>query len=185
MQWPSHYNHLVYHVPPASLYEQFLKLLNVHKACSDLDKGPALSWQLYSSLLFPIQWLIHAVINFSYVQLWTPLRKRFFNIEHEEFQIHVSIYGWLKNWGVMQEVSHSHNVWQNRNEITQFTPELWFYDAFWLTSTNILKLVMQEVSRAIFSLLKKSKIILLSRNFISWRRPEICWTLFHYPWLTS
>ena len=55
MQWPSHYNHLVYHVPPASLYEQFLKLLNVHKACSDLDKAPALSWQLYLSLHSPIQ----------------------------------------------------------------------------------------------------------------------------------
>ena len=26
--------------------------------------------------------------------------------------------------GVMQEVSHSHNVQQNRNEITQYTPEL-------------------------------------------------------------
>ena len=140
MQWPSHYNHLVYHVPPASLYEQFLKLLNVHKACSDLNKAPALSWQLYLSLLFPIQWLSHAVINFSRFQLWTPSRKRIFNIEHEEFQIHVWNYGWLKSWGVMQEVSHSHNVWQNRNEITQFTPELWFYDAFWLTSTNILKL---------------------------------------------
>ena len=54
MQWPFHYNHLLYHVPPASLYEQFLKLLNVQmltvktvktvKACFDLDKGPALSW---------------------------------------------------------------------------------------------------------------------------------------------
>ena len=140
MQWPSHYNHLVYHVPPASLYEQFLKLLNVHKACSDLDKAPALSWQLYLSLLSPIQWLSYDTINFSRVQLWTPSRKRIFNIEHEEFQIHVWNYGWLKCWGVMQEVSHTDNVWQNRNEITQFTPELWFYDAFWLTSTNILKL---------------------------------------------
>ena len=141
MQWPSHYNHLAWHVPPASFYEQFLKLLNVHKACSGLDKASALSWQLYLSLLSPIQWLSHAAINVSRVQLWTPSRKRIFNIEHEEFQIHVWNYGWLKSWGVMQEVSHSHNVWQNRNEITQFTPELWFYDAFWLTSTNILKLV--------------------------------------------
>ena len=140
MQWPSHYNHLVYHVPPASLYEQFLKLLNVHKACSDLDKAPALSWQLYLSLLFPIQWLSHAVINFSRVQLWTPSRKRIFNIEHEEFQIHVWNYGWLKSWEAMQENSHSDNVLQNRNEIFQFIPELWFYDAFWLTSTNILNL---------------------------------------------
>ena len=140
MQWPSHYNHLVYDVPPASLYKQFLKLLNVSKACSDLDKGPALSWQLYLSLLFPIQWLSHAVINFSRAQLWTPLRKRIFNIEHKEFQIHVWNYGWLKSSAVTQEVSHSHNVWQYRNEITQFTPELCFYDAFWLTSTNILKL---------------------------------------------
>ena len=38
MQGPSHYNHLVYHVLQASLYEQFLKLLNVYKACSDLVK---------------------------------------------------------------------------------------------------------------------------------------------------
>ena len=30
----------------------------------------------------------------------------------------------LKVRGVMQEVTHSHNVWQNRNEITQLTPEL-------------------------------------------------------------
>ena len=52
MQWPSHYNHLVYHVPPASLYEQFLKLLNVHKACSYVDKTPALSWQLYLFFAF-------------------------------------------------------------------------------------------------------------------------------------
>ena len=55
MQWPSHYNHLVYHDPPASLSEQVLKLLNVHKACSDLGKGRALSWKFYLSLLFPIQ----------------------------------------------------------------------------------------------------------------------------------
>ena len=34
-QWLSHYNHLVYHVPPTSLCEQFLKLLNVHKDYSD------------------------------------------------------------------------------------------------------------------------------------------------------
>ena len=47
MQQPSDYNHLVYHVSPAILYEQFLKLLNVHKACSDLGKGTALSRQLY------------------------------------------------------------------------------------------------------------------------------------------
>ena len=41
----------------------------------------------------------------------------------------------------MQEVSHSHNVLQNQSEIIRFTPpELWFFDAFWLTSTNILKL---------------------------------------------
>ena len=119
MQWPSHYNHLVYHVPPASLYEQFLKLLNVHKACSDLYKAPALSWQLYLSLLFPIQWLNHAVINFSRVQLWTLSRKRIFNIEHEEFQIHVSNYGWLNylmtwklylmtwNWNMLNVISLS------------------------------------------------------------------------------
>ena len=140
MQWPSHDNHLVYHVPPASLYERFLKLLNAHKACFDLDKGLALSWQLYLSLLFPIQCLSHAVINFSHVQLWTPSQKRIFNIEHEEFQINVWNYGWLKSLGVMQEVSHSRNIWQNQNEITQFTPELWFSGAFWLTWTNILKL---------------------------------------------
>ena len=133
MQWSPHYNHLVYHVPPASLYETFYtskslrKLLNVHKVCSDLVKGTALSWQLYLSLLFPIQWLIHAVINFSLVQLWTPSQKRIFNIEHEEFHIHVWNYGWLKKLGEMQEVSHSYNVWQNRNEMT------WFYDTFWLT----------------------------------------------------
>ena len=42
--------------------------------------------------------------------------------------------------GVTKEVSHSDNVWQNLNEIFQFTPELWFYDAFWPASTNILKL---------------------------------------------
>ena len=36
----------------------------------------------------------------------------------------------LKVGGVMHEVSHWDNVWQNRNEITQFTHELWFYDAF-------------------------------------------------------
>ena len=54
MQWPSHYNHLVYRVPPASLYEQFLKLLSILKACSDLGKGTAVSWNLYLSLLFLI-----------------------------------------------------------------------------------------------------------------------------------
>ena len=140
MLWSSHYNHLVYHVQHASLYEQLLKLLNVHKACSDLGKGTTLSWQLYLSLLFPTQWLSHPVINFSRVQLWSPSRKRSFNIEHEEFQIGAWNYGWLNSWGEMQEVSHSHNVWQNRNEITQFIPKLWLYDAFWLTSTNILKL---------------------------------------------
>ena len=133
MQWPSHYNHLVYHVPPASFYEQFFKLLNVHKACTK-------SWQLYLSLPFPTQWLSHAEINFLRVHLRTPSRKRIFNIEHEEFQIHFWNYGSLKHFGEMQEVSHSHNVWQNESEITEFTPELWFYDTFWLTSTNILKL---------------------------------------------
>ena len=57
----------------------------------------------------------------------------------------------------MQEVGHTDNVWQNRNEIFQFTLELWFYGAFWLTSTNILKLgVMREVSRAIFWLWKNN-----------------------------
>ena len=45
----------------------------------------------------------------------------------------------------MQEVSHSYNVWQNRNEIIQFTPELWFYDAFWLTSTNNLNFIAPEM----------------------------------------
>ena len=40
----------------------------------------------------------------------------------------------------MQEVSHGHIVWQNRNEIAQFTSKLWFYDTFWLTSTNIIKM---------------------------------------------
>ena len=40
----------------------------------------------------------------------------------------------------MQEVSHRDNIGQNRNEITQFTLEIWFYDAFWLTAINILKL---------------------------------------------
>ena len=140
MQWPSHYNHLVYHVPPASLYDQFLKLLNVHKACSDLDKGPTLSWKLYLPLLVSIQWLSRVVIKFSHVPLWTPSRKRIFNIKHEEFQIHVWKYGWLKSWGVIEEVSHSNNVWQNQSEITQFTPKIWSYNAFWLTSTNILKL---------------------------------------------
>ena len=54
MQWPSHYNHLVYRVPPASVYERFLKLLSILKACSDLGKGTAVSWNLYLSLLFPI-----------------------------------------------------------------------------------------------------------------------------------
>ena len=44
---------------------------------------------------------------------------------------------------------------------------------------------MREVSRGIFSLRKKSKIILLPPNFISWRQTEIWWTLFHYPRLTS
>ena len=39
----------------------------------------------------------------------------------------------------MQGVSH--NAWQNLNEITQFTPpQLWFFNAFWLTSINILQL---------------------------------------------
>ena len=38
------HNHLVYHVQPASLYEQFLKLLNVYKAFSDLSKETTLSW---------------------------------------------------------------------------------------------------------------------------------------------
>ena len=136
-----------------------LKLLNVHKACSDLDKGPALSWQLYLSLLFPMQWLSHAVINFSRVQLWTPSRKRIFNIEHKDFRF------MFEFWGVMQEASHSRNIWQNRNEITQFTPKLRFYDFFWLKLGG----VMWEVSRAIFSLWKKSKITLLSSNFISWQ----------------
>ena len=55
MQWLSHYNYLVHHVPPESLCEQFLKLLNVRKSCSDLGKETALSWQLYLSLLFPVQ----------------------------------------------------------------------------------------------------------------------------------
>ena len=65
----------------------------------------------------------------------------------------------------MQEVSHSHNVWQNLNEIIQFTPKLWLYDSLWLTSTNILKLgVMREVSHGIFCLWKKQKIILLPRS---------------------
>ena len=59
----------------------------------------------------------------------------------------------------MQEVGHTDNVWQNRNEIFQFTLELWFYGAFWLTSTNILKLgVMREVSRAIFWLWKNNLV---------------------------
>ena len=44
---------------------------------------------------------------------------------------------------------------------------------------------MQEVSGDIFSLWKKSKIVLLPPNFISWLRTEICCTLFHYPRLTS
>ena len=43
----------------------FLKLLNVPKACSDLNKASALSWQLYLFLLFLIQWLSHDLINFS------------------------------------------------------------------------------------------------------------------------
>ena len=55
MLWSSHYNHLVYHVQHARLYEQLLKLLNVHKACSELGKGTTLSWQLHLSLLFPTQ----------------------------------------------------------------------------------------------------------------------------------
>ena len=40
-------------------------------------------------------------------------------------------------------------------------------------------------SHGIFFLRKKSKIISLSLNFISWRRTKICWTLFHFPALTS
>ena len=55
MQWPSQYNHILHHVPPASLNEQFLRLLSVHKAYSDIGKGTALSWQLYLALFFPMQ----------------------------------------------------------------------------------------------------------------------------------
>ena len=95
MWWPSLYYHLVYHIPPASLYKQFLKLLNVHKACTDLGKRTTLFWQLFLSFLFLIQWLSHAVINLSHFQLWTPFLKRIINIEHKEFQIHVWNYGWL------------------------------------------------------------------------------------------
>ena len=115
-----------------------LKLLNVHKACSDLDKGPALSWQLNLSLLLPIQWLSHDLISCSRVNCERHRGKESSILNTRN---HVWNNSWRKSWGVVQEVSHSHNVWQNRNEITQFTPELWFYDAFWLTSTNILKLV--------------------------------------------
>ena len=140
MQWPSHCNHLAFHVLPASLSEQFLKLLNVCKACYDLSKGTALSWQVHLPLLFPIQWLSRAVIKFSRVQRWKSSEKRILNIEQEEFHIHVWNDGWLKSWGEIQEVSHRHNFWQNRNEINQFIAELWFYDPFWLTLTNILKL---------------------------------------------
>ena len=35
MQWPSFYNRVVYHIPRRSIYEQFLRLLNLDKACSD------------------------------------------------------------------------------------------------------------------------------------------------------
>ena len=66
----------------------------------------------------------------------------------------------------MQGVSH--NAWQNLNEITQFTPpQLWFFNAFWLTSINILQLegglggggegVMREVSRKFFLCEKNQK----------------------------
>ena len=55
MQWSSQYNHILDHVPPASLNEQFLRLLSVHKAYSDIGKGTALSWQLYLALFFPMQ----------------------------------------------------------------------------------------------------------------------------------
>ena len=55
MQWSSQYNHILDHVPPASLNEQFLRLLSVHKAYSDIGKGAALSWQLYLALFFPMQ----------------------------------------------------------------------------------------------------------------------------------
>ena len=44
---------------------------------------------------------------------------------------------------------------------------------------------MREVSHGISSLRKKSKIILLPPNFISWRRTEFCWTFFHYHRLKS
>ena len=83
MQWSSQYNHILDHVPPASLNEQFLRLLSVHKAYSDIGKGAALSWQLYLALFFPMQWLSHTVIKFSGVKLRRPSRKRIFNIEHE------------------------------------------------------------------------------------------------------
>ena len=145
--------HQLYHVPPASLYEQFLK--NFFKTCSDLDKGPALSWQLYLSLLF----LIQRLSNFSRVQLWTPLRKTIFNIGDEECHIHLWNYGWLKSSGVMQEVSHSHNVWQNSIEITQFTPEIWFYDAFWPTKIFYWKLNFPERLAFTFSEYYESRFL--------------------------
>ena len=68
------------------------------------------------------------------------IAERIFNIEHEEVHIQVWNYGRLKSWGRMQEVSRSHNIWQNQDEITPFTPKLWYYDIFWLTLSNILKL---------------------------------------------
>ena len=130
MQWPSHYNHLAYQVPPASFYKQFLKMFNVHKACCDL--GRELLYLGNYIYLYFFQFSDKTVIDFSHVQLWTPSRKRFLNIERAKFQIHAWNYGWLKSCDL--------NVWQKRNEITRFTPKLWFYDAFWLTSTKISKL---------------------------------------------
>ena len=65
MHWRSHYNHLLYHVSPSSLCGQFLKLLNVHKACSDEIEGPALSLQLYLPPLSAIHWLSHAFHLFN------------------------------------------------------------------------------------------------------------------------
>ena len=56
----------------------------------------------------------------------------------------------------MQEVTHSHNIWPNRNEITSVPP---------LTLWRFLK--------RCFSLRIKSKIILFPPNFISWCRTEI------------
>ena len=117
-------------------------------------------------LAFTFSNLVNKLRCSQSVQLWTQSEKRILSIEHEEIQIQVWNYEWHKSWGKMQEVSRKHNIWQNRDQIATFTVELWYYDVFWLTSTNVLRLggVTQEVSYGFFLSTKRIK-----NNFIAFK----------------